>query len=285
MGADVTYFRRIQGNFSATDNLAVTPGDFQQFCVTAPNDSRLPGAGQPICGLYDIVPAKAGQVNNLVTFNDSSKKRSEVWQGIDLNINARINSKLFAQGGLSAGRTAFSNCVALDNPGQFLNSYITNAGTANTTTFSQYCEWNTPFQTQYKAVSGYTFPLNIQASVAFQSIPGRMIEANWAATNAFISPSLGRNLAGSTTYNVALIKPGTLYGDRINQVDLRFSKLMKLGGARRVRLMADVYNALNVSPVIAVNNSYNANQAANNWGRPTQILVGRFLKVGAQFDF
>ena len=44
--------------------------------------------------------------------------------------------------------------------------------------------------------------------------------------------------------------------------------------------MADIYNALNASPVIAVNTTYGP-----NWMRPTQILVGRFLKVGAQFDF
>jgi hypothetical protein len=284
VGLDVSYFHRGQGNFTATDNRAVTPSDFQQFCVTAPTDSRLPMSGQPICGLYDVVPSKAGKVDNVVTFNDSSKERTEVWQGLDLNMNARLGDKMFAQGGLSTGRTEFSNCLAIDNPGQFVNGFINNAGSVNSTA-TQYCAWTTPFQTQYKAMAGYTFPLAIQTSVAFQSIPGREIQATWAATNAFIAPSLGRNLAGSTTYNVALIEPGTMYGDRINQVDLRFSKNVSLGGKKKLRVMADVYNAMNVSPVVALNTTYNANQAANNWGRPTQILVGRFLKVGAQLDF
>jgi len=147
------------------------------------------------------------------------------------------------------------------------------------TTPTQYCEWTTPFQTQYKLIAGHTFPWDIQASVAFQSIPGREIQANWAATNAAIAPSLGRNLAGSTTYNVALVEPGTMFGDRINQVDLRLSKLLRTG-SRRIRLMADVYNALNASPVVTLNSTYGP-----NWQRPTQILVGRFLKVGAQLDF
>lgn len=95
----------------------------------------------------------------------------------------------------------------------------------------------------------------------------------------------GFSACAHSGYVAGLIEPGTLYGDRLNQVDLRFSKLLRFGSARRVRLMADVYNALNASPVITVNTTYNANQAANNWMRPTQILVGRFLKVGAQFDF
>jgi hypothetical protein len=284
VGAELSYFRRNQGNFTATDNLAVTPQDFQQFCVTVPTDARLPMSGQQICGLYDVVPTKAGQVQNVVTFNDSSKQRTEVWQGVDLNINARLSDKLFVQGGLSSGRYEFSNCVAIDNPGQFINGFLTNAGAVNTG-YTQYCEYNTPFKTQYKGVAGYTLPGAVQASIAFQSIPGREIQATWAATNAFISQSLGRNLAGSTTYNVALVEPGTMFGDRINQADLRFSKLLKLNGSRRLRLMADIYNAMNVSPVVALNTTYNANQAANLWLRPTQILVGRFVKVGAQLDF
>jgi hypothetical protein len=285
VGAEISYFRRSQGNFTATDNRLVTPNDFQEFCVTAPSDPRLPnGGGNQICGLYDVVPSKAGQVDNLVTFNDSSKERTEVWQGIDLNVNARFGSKAFAQGGLSTGRTAFSNCLAIDNPGQFYNAYITNAGTANSATgstaYNQYCSFTLPFTTQYKLVAGYTLPGAVQTSVAFQSLPGRMITADWAATNAAIAPSLGRNLAGSSTYNVALVEPGTMWGDRLNQVDLRFSKLMKLGGKRQLRAMLDVYNALNASTVITVNTTYGP-----NWLKPTQVLVGRFAKVGVQFDF
>jgi hypothetical protein len=44
--------------------------------------------------------------------------------------------------------------------------------------------------------------------------------------------------------------------------------------------MADVYNAMNASPVISVNTTYGP-----NWLKPTQILVGRFVKLGAQLDF
>jgi hypothetical protein len=71
-----------------------------------------------------------------------------------------------------------------------------------------------------------------------------------------------------------------MYGDRINQVDLRFSKSVDAGRNRKLRVMADVYNAMNASPVISVNTTYGP-----NWLKPTQILVGRFVKLGAQLDF
>ena len=60
MSLDLSYWRRVQGNFSVTDNVLVEPGDFDTYCVTAPDDPRLPNAGQEICGLYDINPAKFG---------------------------------------------------------------------------------------------------------------------------------------------------------------------------------------------------------------------------------
>jgi len=66
------YYRNWFGNFLVTDNTLVTPADYDPYCVTAPTDSRLPnGGGYQICGLYDIKPAKFGQVNSVVTQSDN----------------------------------------------------------------------------------------------------------------------------------------------------------------------------------------------------------------------
>ena len=54
-----------------TDNVLVTPDDYDPYCITAPLDPRLPGGGgHEICGLYDIKPDKFGQVENLITAVD-----------------------------------------------------------------------------------------------------------------------------------------------------------------------------------------------------------------------
>ena len=57
VGLTFAYFRTARGNFSVTDNLAVSAADFTEYCITAPSDARLPGGGgYPVCGLYDVAP-------------------------------------------------------------------------------------------------------------------------------------------------------------------------------------------------------------------------------------
>src|SRR5258705_6887710 len=66
----------------------------------------------------------------------------------------------------------------------------------------------------------------------------------------------------------------------LQQVDLRVSRVFALGGTRRIRPSLDVYNLLNASNVINMNVTYGP-----NWKDAIQILSGRLLRIGAQFDF
>jgi hypothetical protein len=77
---------------------------------------------------------------------------------------------------------------------------------------------------------------------------------------------------------VNLVTPGTIYGDRLNQLDMRLAKILQFGRTRTT-VNLDVYNALNANPVLTQNNNFGA------WQQPTSILLARFAKVSAQFDF
>ena len=78
--------------------------------------------------------------------------------------------------------------------------------------------------------------------------------------------------------SVGLVAPSELFGERSNQVDLRFGKVLRLYQTRTT-VNFDLFNALNASPVLALNNNFGA------WQRPTVILAGRLFKMGVQFDF
>ncbi|HEV2985609.1 MAG TPA: hypothetical protein VGX46_14545, partial [Vicinamibacterales bacterium] len=102
---NASYYRRWYGNFLVTDNLAVGPTDYSSYCVQAPSNSLLPaGGGYPVCGLEDINPGKFGQVQNLITLASNFGSQSEVYNGVDLTLNARLG-KRGAQliGGMSVG--------------------------------------------------------------------------------------------------------------------------------------------------------------------------------------
>jgi hypothetical protein len=266
LSMDVGYFRRWYGNFTLTDNVAVAPTDYSPFNLVAPLDSRLPGGGgNLITGLYDLNPNKAGVVDNYFTLASDYGNQIEHWNGVDLTVNARLQQGALLQGGLSTGRTTTDNCdvvAKVDNPS------------------TRFCHMDTQFLTQVKFLGTYAIPrVDVQVSGTYQSIPGPQIAAIWAAPNALVSPSLGRSLSGNAqNVNVALVEPGTMYGDRLNQVDLRFAKILKVG-TTRTALSLDLFNAFNRNTVLTVNNNF------ASWLQPQGILQARLTKISVQFDF
>ena len=117
---NVGYFRTWYSNFLATDNTLTTVSDYDSFCVMAPVDSRLGDvSGTEVCGLYDVSKAKNGQTLNSVTQSsnyDANRKQVEVFNGVDVTVNARFLQGGQLSGGLSLGRTSTDNCYTLGNP-------------------------------------------------------------------------------------------------------------------------------------------------------------------------
>jgi hypothetical protein len=261
LSAEFGYFRRWYGNQTVTQNRATTPADYSPYQFTAPLDPRLPGGGgYTVSGLYDLNPNRLGLVDNYLTFSKHFGDQVEQWSGFDLNVVARL-SEVMLQGGFSTGRSLNDNC----------NVVVNNPSTYN-------CRVETNFLTQVKFVGLYTVPrVGVQLSGAFQSLPGPQISANYVVPAALITPSLGRPLsAGSPTVN--LVEPGTMYGERLNQFDLRVSKQLRFGGVG-VNLNLDAYNLLNANAVQQQNNSF------ASWQVPQIIQQARFAKISAQFSF
>jgi hypothetical protein len=258
-----------------TDNLRVAPADFDQYCITAPSDSRLPdGGGQRMCGLYDLRPALFGQVDNLVrSAADFGQRKTRVYNGVDLTVNARFGQGGQLSGGTSIGRTVTDDCVIVDSPQDGRDGF---------------CRVTRPWKdaTDVKLLFVYPLPWDIQTSAVYQNGPGIPITASLVVPNATIAPSLGRNLAAcgaaavcNATVSIPLIPNQSKFEERHQQVDLRLSRVFRMGGSR-LRANVDIYNVLNAATILATNTTYGA-----SWLDVTQILNGRLLRVGAQWDF
>jgi hypothetical protein len=293
---EAMYFRRILGNFAATENQAYVPANYSPYCITTPQDARLPGGGgQRVCGLFDLNPLDAngqsliGRVNSVVTSASNYGRMYEHWNGFDFTTNARLQ-KVTLQGGVSTGRTVQDNCAITTN-----NPQVTLPGFAGTpVSFSSgpsastdFCHVQTPFLTQLKLLGSYTLPLDIQVAATFQNIPGPQIAANSVYASAQIAPSLGRPLSSAASATINVVQAGTMYGERLNQLDFRLTKILK-AGRFGVLASVDFYNALNASAVIGLNNTYGATTGAivgASWQAPFAIVSGRLTKVRLQLTF
>jgi len=264
LSVDASYHRRWYGNFRVTDNLLRSPSDYDQFCVTSPVDSRLPGGGgQQICGLYDLkTTVPFGASDNVITAASNFGEQTQVYDGFDIGFNVRLPGGTQVQGGTSTGRTKTSVCFAVDSPQALL-----------------FCEVKPPFQTQVKFSAIYPLPWGLLSSATYQGLPGPQITASWAAPASAVT-GLGRPLAGGArTVTVPLVAPGSMYGDFLHQIDFRIAKNFMLGDAR-IQPQFDLFNLFNANPVLAQNNTFGP-----AWQRPVTILLGRMIKFGVQFDF
>ena len=68
--------------------------------------------------------------------------------------------------------------------------------------------------------------------------------------------------------------------NRLSQFDLRFARTFSLRGTHRLKASVDVLNLFNANSVLRINDRYGA-----SWQNVLQVLTGRLIKVGAQFDF
>ena len=268
LGLNAGYYRTWYGNNSITDNLLVAPADYDEYCVTAPVNPRLPNSGQQICGLYDVKPAKFGQVDNLIRSDRDFGGLSEVYNGLEVGLTGRLPNGATIGGGMSTGQTVFDNCALakVDSPQA-----------------SRFCHYTLPFagQAQLKLNGLYPLPWDLQVSGNFQDLPGLPITANHVLTNALIAPSLGRNLSAGArcTSTIELIEPGTMREGRRRQLDLRLARNMRFG-VTRVLGTFEVFNVLNANSVLQMTTRYGA-----AWLRPSEILSARLFKVGVQVSF
>jgi hypothetical protein len=289
--------------FRVTDNLALAPSDFDQFCVTAPLDSRLPGGGGfPVCGLYDVKPSKFSVVpNNVVTqaSNYAAARRDSDF--FNVGISTRFNNGALIRGGVDTGRFVYDTCAIRTAIPEMTAITITGTGifgNVPSTTLPLYgdpwCHTVTPFlgNTQLKMQASYPLPWATVVSAIFQNVPSVPYGATYTMTNAQIAPTLGRDLAACgtrtgaacpATLAVSLIDPNVNYEDRRTQLDLRVTKMISLGMKTRLQANLDLYNVLNSPALLTTNSSFATTNS--QWRTPTAILAGRLLQVSARLTF
>jgi hypothetical protein len=252
-----------------TDNVDTTFDDYT--IINTPNPLN-PSEMIPI---YNLDRAKLGLVHQV----DKNSTENQKWyNGFDVGFTARVGGGN-VYGGVSTGRQITVNCE-VDDPNSL-----------------RYCDQRTldiPRLTQLKLSGSYPLPLGVQISGTWQGYPGVPSGTNrqdgdyTAANNRVIDPSLNVNYVVDrtivpsltvTSVTVPLLVPGSKYLDRWNQIDVRLAKKFQV---QRVRFQGqlDIFNILNSSSVLSTNETF-----GSALDRPTSILQGRLIAIGAQMMF
>jgi hypothetical protein len=297
VSAEVQYNKRWWYGQYVTRNLAVQPSNFTEYGITAPVDSRLPGGGgYPISGLYDIDPALFGVINYQVQPATNYGDQSLYWNGVDVTLSVRAANGLSFQGGTSTGQTVQDFCdVAAKVPESLVPAQTVAIGVSipgpnglGVTQMglmpAQYCHLASGFLTQFRGIGSYLIPkVGVELTATLQSKPGQQLAANYNVPAAVVAQSLGRAPSGGVAnVTVNMVTPGTLYGDRINELDIRIAKLLRYRGTR-TKVSLDIFNALNSAAVLMYNHTYSP--LTTTWLTPTQVLGARFAKISATFEF
>jgi hypothetical protein len=185
-----------------------------------------------------------------------------------LNVTARPRFGLTMQGGFNYALTNTDSCEI-------------RTALPETDATDPWCDQNTSLL-RVTALGSYTVPkIDVLLAMTFRSEQGQQLAANYAASQS--NTTLGRPFAGgSQTITVNLVEPGTLYGDRANQLDLRVAKNLRFGGTR-TNVGVDIFNILNSNPVLTYNQAYSP--TTTTWLRPNSVLQPRYVKFSAQINF
>jgi hypothetical protein len=272
---DVGYFRRAFFNQSVVDNRVVGPADYDEFSVTVPVDPQLPDGGGYTVSTVDIKPTSIRVPDRLRTGVGNFGGQRQIWNGFDVAVDARLSGVLL-RGGFSTGTSTLDYCTLQTELPEALTAINLRGGNISAL---EHCRSTSNWLTDIKLIGAYTFPYEIQVAATLQSQPGPERGARVQFTNADILPSLGRlHTQGGALINV--IEPGTVYGERFNQLDFRVTKLLALGGTARLRAMLDVFNLFNSNAVTREEYGYGA-----NYLRPLVIQPGLLVKFAFQLDF
>jgi len=291
------FWRRF-GNFLVTDNTSATVADFAQFSVTPGLIPAAPASagGQSLPSdiytdqFFNLNPGVL--VNNLTGLSKTMFPDSNVydkWFGYDVGLNARLPHGIIFQGGLSTGHQQTDYCDVQDPAKAGNNALVEMLTTsANLSPVSlKSCHMDQQWLPQVKFLGSYTVPkVDVQIGASFQSIPGIEYSAVYAAPNSDVSRpvsqgGMGRLPAGGIaagTTGLNLIAPGTTFGPRFNQIDLRLGKVVRFANRKAVASL-DLFNILNADTIAGASATY------GTWLAPTAVVAPRLAKVSVTFDF
>jgi hypothetical protein len=302
VSATVGYARRWWSHYTSTDNINTTPADYEKSTITAPSDPRLPnGGGYPVT-VYTLSPAGGAKGSFTEVHGDSyyGVERTRYWQGVDVDVNARLRGNLFIQAGTSTGRGVNDTCDLVAIVGNGVGSGTSGLDNPD----PRNCRSVDPIETTLRGSATWTVPkVDVLVSATMRSQPALQLDGTILVPNSVIAAQLGHLPSGAaptgftTVSLVDFARPGTtnassggpnrLYANnRRNEIDMRFAKIIRFGN-RRLDVGIDVQNLLNSAYGTVYDSSFGTlgSTPSTTFGSPTSVVTPRFVRLNFTLDF
>jgi hypothetical protein len=285
---EVGYARRWFKNFFVTDNINLAASDFQLTTLTAPTNARLPdGGGFPVSYYFPKPGTNTTSIQDRYTFASDYGDWTNYWHGVDATVHARLQRGLTLQIGSSTGRSVADNCDIVAKVPELLNNALTNPSSFVTTRYQPAgsCHKVELWQTQVRGLAAYTIPkIDVLVSSIIRSQPNVLFGVGTGTQAAPEGNSTGLSALYATPQapgQVNLLQPGTVYGERINQVDVRFGKILNVVGMR-ANIAVDLLNLFNANTPTSYQQTYGD---GTQYLQPLSILNPRFARFNVTVDF
>lgn len=263
------FYRRTFQDLLLTDYVDRSQADYSPVQVISPLNGEVITA-------YNLVPAKLLLTQIRDTNATSDRKRT--FNGYEFAVNARVHGGITIFGGLSLQRTINVTCDQPDDPNLL-----------------RYCDQGKnglPIQSDFKLNISYPTPLwGLYVSGVYQSYQGAEAQTNWliSRTTRYAADCMGPCTPGAlvipamteASLTIPLRPVGTEFLDRLNQLDVRIGKRIKV---RRFNIstQVDLFNVMNGNSVLGVRNF---NYGVAGFRVPSEVLQARLVKASATITF
>jgi hypothetical protein len=224
--------------------------------------------------IYNLNSAKRTVYGAPIIDTSSDKDRS-FYTGFEASFNSRLPGGSMVFGSWTAEHNMSFFCDFNDNPnGITKDDLYQGVSASNGGRFCDQREFHVPFRHEYKLGGNYQLPLDVAFGFVVQSYPGQERVITWQPAAALF-PGASR----TNTETIILNKPGTVFQDRWNQLDVNFKKNFRQG--RKIyTLELEYFNLLNSNAIFQSNDA-----VGNSLGQVQRILLARFPRLAFQMKW
>ena len=283
VSVEVGYFKRWLQNFTATDNLVGHAGDFTPFSITAPSDPRLPdGGGYAVDGLYNVVPGEVRPDQQQHHARRQLRQQYQSYNGMLLNVSARIRNGLTLQGGINSGKTVNDNC-AFERAAGAVARHRRSDPEPDESVLPQSIRDSSP---RSNGVGVLHDPEDRRARRG--NVPQRSGRAAARHLERAGRDGLGRRSAGrppspAPRSRSTWSRPARCGAIASTRSTCGSAKILRFG-RMRTNVGIDIFNLINSNAVLTYNQTFNPRRRRRVAGAAS-VLTPRFLKISAQIDF